>query len=340
MISSIQLINFKSIVDETILLKPLTLLTGINNTGKSTLIQAMRIFDNLINQKPCALDGHGPILGMKSIFTKDNIVSIYIKHGDGIARCCIDVTKSPPEPSFAGEVDGIVWNFNFLSANRYGPRPYLPIPIDNDKLSVGDNGEYVIDFLYKTEREHVPDSLQHPKSEGETVKHNVSAWIREISPGVIFKYDQLIKHDISFSTFDDFRSPNAGFGLSYTLPVIVMTLGLSSYFKNAIIAVENPEAHLHPSGQTQMGRLLTCAAASGAQIIAETHSEHVLDGVRLCVKNGTIDANDVAIYYFIKSDEGRTVIDEPTISPNGKLSHWPNGFCDQAMKNKTELAKR
>ena len=62
--------------------------------------------------------------------------------------------------------------------------------------------------------------------------------------------------------------------------------------------VENPEAHLHPSAQAAMGEFLAISAASGIQVILETHSDHVLNGIRRAVKKGLITHHDVAIHFF------------------------------------------
>ncbi|MER5358607.1 hypothetical protein [Streptomyces sp. NPDC002785] len=55
----------------------------------------------------------------------------------------------------------------------------------------------------------------------------------------------------------------------------------------AVLDALNPEAHLHPKGQTRMAALIS-AAAAGAQLVVETHSDHVLNGVRLAVKRGDL----------------------------------------------------
>ncbi|MBK9636389.1 MAG: AAA family ATPase [Bacteroidetes bacterium] len=111
-----------------------------------------------------------------------------------------------------------------------------------------------------------------------------SAWEREVSPGVnvvptpsgkafTLKYTFNKKND--FTPTEPFSAENVGFGLSYALPIIVAALSSS---ENSLILVENPEAHLHPRGQSQLAKLLALAAQSGVQIIIETHSEHIING--------------------------------------------------------------
>ena len=56
-----------------------------------------------------------------------------------------------------------------------------------------------------------------------------------------------------------------GFGLSYSLPVVVA--GLVAPQRDALLIVENPEAHLHPAGQSRMGTFLATVAATGVQVL-------------------------------------------------------------------------
>ena len=89
------------------------------------------------------------------------------------------------------------------------------------------------------------------------------------------------------------RPTNVGFGLGYALPIVVACLIAKP---GALLLLENPEAHVHPQGQSAMARLSCAAASAGAQVIVETHSDHILNGVRLMVKRGQIPADDVILH--------------------------------------------
>ena len=82
-------------------------------------------------------------------------------------------------------------------------------------------------------------------------------------------------------TSNEYRPTSVGFGIAYVLPVLVALLSANEKY---MVIIENPEAHLHPRGQVAMGELIARAAAAGVQVIVETHSDHVLNGVRLAVK--------------------------------------------------------
>jgi predicted ATPase len=102
--------------------------------------------------------------------------------------------------------------------------------------------------------------------------------------------------------------------------------------------IENPEAHLHPRGQVAMGRLMALAASIGVQILVETHSDHVLNGIRLAVKAGEIPPDDVKLHFFRRDRETKaTVIETPPVARDGRLGFWPEDFFDQWEKSLDEL---
>ncbi|MER6709861.1 DUF3696 domain-containing protein [Streptomyces sp. NPDC000877] len=121
------------------------------------------------------------------------------------------------------------------------------------------------------------------------------------------------------------RPTNVGFGLTYALPIVVACLTATP---ESLILLENPEAHLHPKGQSRMAALLSAAAATGAQLIVETHSDHVLNGVRIAVKQGVLQPEDTVVHYFQGNGAGTEVV-TPRIDKDGMLQQWPEGFFDE-----------
>src|SRR6202012_5567513 len=94
------------------------------------------------------------------------------------------------------------------------------------------------------------------------------------------------------------RPPNTGFGLSFVAGIIVAGLAAPG---NTVLMVENPEAHLHPKAQSLIGEFLARVAAGGTQVFVETHSEHVLNGMRRLVKQLVL-APDAAHLFFFSRD--------------------------------------
>ena len=170
----------------------------------------------------------------------------------------------------------------------------------------------------------------------------VEFWMQDIAPGI--EINALIVTDTNASALSLrrggvrwLRPPNIGFGISYSLPIIVAGLLARP---GSIFVVENPEAHLHPAGQSRMGRFLATLAAAGIQVLVETHSDHVLNGVLLAtVDDHPIRHDQVIIQYFHgdpKSEKRAQAID---VNARGGLSTWPKGFFDQSEKDMAAILK-
>ena len=107
---------------------------------------------------------------------------------------------------------------------------------------------------------------------------------------------------------------------------------------STMLIVENPEAHLHPAGQSRVGEFLALVAAAGVQVVLETHSDHVLNGVRKSVRRKIIGNNDVHIHFFARGSElGSNIVTKPQISVDGGIDTWPEGFFDQFERDLEEL---
>ena len=153
----------------------------------------------------------------------------------------------------------------------------------------------------------------------------------------------IVKIGYQFENGEDvtpeFSPVNVGFGFTYTLPVITAILSAK---KGDLIIIENPESHLHPQGQAKLGELIARAANDGVQLIIESHSDHLFNGVRVAIKNGIVKTDDVSVFYFIrdeKSGEHITTIEQPVIESSGRISHKPKGFNDEYSKQLDELIK-
>ena len=131
------------------------------------------------------------------------------------------------------------------------------------------------------------------------------------------------------------RSPRAFETIGIHLNI---ALGLSNEVGPPhLIIIENPEAHIHPAGQTSLAELAARASAGGSQVILETHSDHVLNGVRLAVAEGILTSDQVVIHYFER--DGLDVrMTSPVLTDSGRLDVWPEGFFDQHERNLSPLA--
>jgi predicted ATPase len=379
MISSLEITNFKAFASASIRLAPYTLLSGLNSSGKSTVLQALALLgqggmsdDDLgtMGHFPgVALNGDLVALGTgQDVLHEDYTATpdagpeiIFRLSGDGdltyICRLGYDKDASylpvhfiEAEAAYHDRNPGVFTvfaeGFQYLRADRINPavtyqrtgRPF------EWGAFLGARGEYTVDVLRTHADDPVPDGpLRHPAAARQDLLSQASAWLSEICPGVrlaaaAIEHTDLVRLGFQFArplhpVSGTRRPTNVGFGLTYVLPIITACLTAKP---GSMVLLENPEAHVHPQGQSAMARLTCAAAAAGAQLVVETHSDHILNGVRLAVKRGLLPPDGVALHYFRREDDG-IKIESPAIGPDGMLSQWPPGFFDEWDRSLDQL---
>jgi predicted ATPase len=228
-------------------------------------------------------------------------------------------------------------DFQYLQAERIGPRTSFAMSDFQVRQhrQLGTMGEYTAHFLSIFRDSEIPNStLSHPQAKSSNLLSQVEAWLSEISPGTrIHIIDNpgmdLVSLQYSFGLSKEYRATNVGFGITYTLPVITAILSAKP---GTLLLLENPEAHLHPKGQARMGNLLARAADKDVQIILETHSDHILNGIRLAVHGGDLDPDRVRLHFFQRRENQEQLISEvisPRMNRRGRIDQWPDGFFDE-----------
>jgi predicted ATPase len=372
MLTNIELFQFKRFKDEYLNLAPLTLLTGINGTGKSSIIQALLVlrqsFDrgDLQNHKRIVIEDKelvnlispDDMLCSKAESTKVSI-SITENTGEKATWEMIAEGSSNTLPvKFISDNEDIYLSalfsnsFQFLNAERVGPRvSYNRLSVSRPHSPIGYRGEFAASRILEALNKNEKVELEHISIKGiePNVYEQLSDWISEIIyPGTIVSDDDSDATKITMQyTFKEeqtktFNPMNIGFGFSYALPVILAVLTAKI---GSILIVENPEAHLHPKGQAQMGKLLALAAQSGVQVLIESHSDHLLNGIRLIVKGdstfGKLDSDKVLIHFFSPEYSPESIAFRTLqIDSNGKLNGWPNGFFDEWESNLRKLLNK
>ncbi|WP_233973616.1 AAA family ATPase [Pectobacterium versatile] len=355
MLNKLLLKSFKSFTNLNLSLRNMTILTGLNSSGKSSVLQAIRMANLARKNLSPYIQGYGNFTDLKSKLTSPHR-NIYISLTDEDSKEYISLYLKSGVIKCRKSLEKIC--FDYISADRLGPCVTLPIMgPEIDEITIGEKGEFTADYYSKFENVIISELLRHPNSSGNTLKHQLNHWMGEISPGVDIFFTVNEEHDISHLDVNGFRATNTGFGISYSLPIILSALVMASHppldnFKSPkirswhscskkVLVIENPEAHLHPKGQTALGYLLTLVSSCGTQIIVETHSDHFIDGVRLAVKkmNSSDFSENCIIHYFTKERDKGTSNEDIYIKNNGKLTSWPVGFFDQNNINLSQLAR-
>jgi hypothetical protein len=127
---------------------------------------------------------------------------------------------------------------------------------------------------------------------------------------------------------------NVGTGVSQLLPVLVLCLSAPV---GSTILIEQPELHLHPAVQSRLGEFFFASIFSGRQIIVETHSEHLINRLRLLAATGVLVPERDASILFLKRDKFGSESIPIEIMPDGSFSRWPDQFFDEAEKVLAEM---
>lgn len=390
MITQIRLSNFKAFANQTLAFRPLTLLTGMNGMGKSSLVQALLLlrqsYREYVNSVPESvrprLNLNGELVqlgtGQDVLFegASEDQFSLGIAFnsaqiGDASLDWQFKYDRASDELDQINSLETIPFygtptfvysfcslfqdNFHYLNAERLGPRTsFIMSRQAIERRQIGTRGEFATHFLNVFQEEAVEAAqLHHGNANSDHLIDQIEAWLSEISPGTRLRaetYRAIDAVQLSFGfvrgrdTTSFYRSTNVGFGLSYTLPILVAIL---SSKPGALVILENPEAHLHPRGQSIIGELIARAASAGIQIVVETHSDHLLNGIRIGAKvkddgSRIIEADQVALHFFQRPEEEQDIrtgveVISPRLDSEGRIDKWPRHFFDEWDYSLNEL---
>lgn len=361
-------------------LAPLTLLTGLNAAGKSTIIQAIALLNQTIRENEWGnallLNGPSVRLGTVGDVVNDlkgrnsfkigvesqeircawsagsDVRSSLVAHikstqiGEHLFELKNENRNQPeqsshrliptelkdPELSQARTIAQQLRELTYISAERIGPREVYEAFSEEEERTVGVQGERTAYYLFKNHSKLTRPALTLADTPPQ-LPRQTEAWLARFFPGAGFRIEPVVGANLvvmsmrTHHSMDFHRPQNVGYGLTHILPIIAACLGAN---KGSVLLIDNPEAHLHPSGQAAIGRFLAEVASSGVQVIVETHSDHVLNGIRVAAKNKRIAAGDVAIHFFAReSASGEPSVLSPEMLENGRLSDWPAGFFDE-----------
>ena len=367
MLKSITITNFKIHKHLHLDLGNLTVLTGVNSNGKSSVLQALLLLRQSYMQNALKegliLNGDLLSIGLGrdalcQVADEDSITfAISSEIGDCkwqwnaggpyMGKDFLPIEEMPPEDGLWKGNPLFANNFQHISAARQEPSESYPLNtnlVESKKQLSQRYGkcELVAHFLHYYGVENklsVLPELVHETGESADLLSQVSSWERVVSPDVKVEpgkgdksYTLKYSYQIDGDTTPSYSATNVGFGLSYALPIVVALLAAE---KNSLILIENPEAHLHESAQSELGSFIARAAQAGVQIIVETHSNHILNGILLASKRYEkgapgIDKNVVRMYYLKRHVGGLfSENEEVRIIGDGKIDHQPDGFFNR-----------
>lgn len=371
MITKLKISNFKSHQNTELNLGALTLLSGVNSSGKSSVLQALLLLRQSYKKGrlSAGLDLNNPLCdigkGLDALnqFSENEIISFDLEvNGQqyifefNVHNKYEDTLIPNNNPLIIDEnlvnLTLFTNQFQYISAGRIAGIDLYPMDsyaVETEKqLSVNyGQGELVAHYLeywgnHRDFNIESPDLL-HNSTKSTNLLDQTIAWENEISPRLTMtpkKEADKVTIDYGYKSIGNhsptknLKPKNIGFGISYSLSIVVALLSAKP---GALLIIENPEAHLHPRGQSKLSELIARTAKSGVQILVESHSDHIFNGIRKSIHNGLIKADIAKINYFELDNQNATKTTEIKISPKGRVLNAKVGLFDQFDDDLDEL---
>ena len=186
---------------------------------------------------------------------------------------------------------------------------------------VGKSGKYTNDLLFTNK----------------SLINKVNEWLHRFNINYDMHVDELKNESMSGIYFmrlvDKTNNVNVspldvGFGISQILPIIVQSI----ISENRIICIEQPEIHIHPRLQAELGTFFSECIKNNNQFIIETHSEHLMLRIQKLIREGTLSNDDVSVIYIDRGKNGSKCIELRLDEDGDFIDEWPNGFFEEGYR--------
>ncbi len=359
MYKKIKVKNFKSLKDINLKLSNLNLFTGVNSSGKSSVIQTLLLIKQNFENKLIILDelsrkmnitveellvvllsslrintdylnlGNASNILYENATEDQMLIQIELENGLVDFDCNNFRENKDQETidcklSFQGKISELLVNnnFSYLSADRIIPQSFYKYSKENIiKGNLGKNGEYTVHYLAEYKNKDIfIQSLKHENASSFQLLENASSWLSKISKGIDVKPEANLIQQSSTLKYS--------YGTKVILPqnvgfgityILPIIVAILKSKPGDTLIIENPESHLHPAGQVEIAKLCAKAAEAGVQLIIKSHSDHFLNGIRVAIKEKVISQNLIKVYYFSKN------YDEDNISVIQEIEIDSNG---------------
>lgn len=367
MIQNIFLSNFKLHSQTNLKMRGLTILTGMNGMGKSSIIQSLLLlrqsfFSNDLESglnlrgDLCDLGISGELacqssrehdLKIELEFQNQERLDYSFAYPDDLMDTLLTAdAENVSDKEILKEYSLFNENFQYISAFRFGPQKSYTrdtsLVVSKKQISkVMGQCEYTVHFLESYKNQNIPVKELAIVNDADLTEdlrlgEQVGRWLRKVSPNIKIDiepkgedFNLNYKYDREDNLITDKMSAvNTGFGITYVLPILVALLSAQ---KNSLIMIENPEAHIHPKGQAMLMGLVAKAVHAGVQVVIETHSDHIVNGSLVAVNKSLIDKDELSLYYFDRDEhEHIAVAHQLKVKDDGHISPAPpQGFFDQ-----------
>ena len=319
MITNITLENFKCFRQVSINPKLLTVLIGPNGTGKSSILQALLLHKQTIGRRESRPVYQGDFIDLRGML---DVAPNFIDEIQGSSiRCKVRESEDPgiayplafQSLKFVPAIRGMV-KHTYPLGDQYAEHLSLRQGFDAQECQLASNLMYASSAIDKL---------------SEALKRVTGVGLRA---AVIPGREVEVKSQIPVG---EVNVTGEGFGTSSLIQLLHQLIIAET---GASVLIEEPEIHLHPKAQAELAEVLAeTAKAEDKQIIMTTHSEHLVERLLLLVAEGTLSADDLAIYSFSKDEKGECFASEIEVTENGQVE---GGLTDFYANNLDTLDRR
>ncbi len=239
----------------------------------------------------------------------------------------------------------------YLGPLRDEPKPLYPLVSHSDPMDVGLRGEMtaaVLDLNKNVRIQFISSSAfvtgaVQAKPVTRTLETAVHDWLKYLGvAGNVMSIDRgKLGHEIKVAIAADEPTHDlmhVGVGVSQVLPIVVMCLLADP---DTTLILEQPELHLHPKVQTRLGDFFLSMALLHKQCIIETHSEHLINRLRLraAYEDEQSHVIDNLKIYFVTNKEGHSCFLDVKVNEFGAIPDWPEEFFDQSQREAEEILR-
>ncbi|MCK5537855.1 MAG: AAA family ATPase [Thiomargarita sp.] len=362
MINKIKFKNYKLFKGwQTLELKPITILIGKNNSGKSSILKLPTLIENSLSgkfQEPFLLKHEGIVhgeafedlvygrnyAGILEIGLEDETEKFEIAIGSNPSDNNLEIFSwklnnteiDTSEETFTGflatskKIENLSLNTNYISSYRTGLERYFEKPKVNDIYDVvGIKGENVYRILIKDE---LTTTKKIITKVSDFYKKNFKGWSLKIEAGYGPPYQiELEKYPLKINLKE------VGSGVIHALPLVVQSLIPAN--QETLIIVEEPELHLHPAAHGNLAQIFTESLQDkNKHYLIETHSQNFILRLRRLVAEGKLNKEWLAIYYVdFDEDKKESNLVRINVDELGKPRdeagniYWPKNIFSETL---------
>ena len=340
MLKNLTIKDYKCLTDCSLELKPLNLLAGPNSSGKSTVLQALLTVSDNVTEKE---GKHGlknrwleasNFNDVRNFVTnaKSYTISISCNDGEETTLCftpgddSFQTTLVEQAAGASPDLLKVLGSLLYLPATRPGGAYMQPVNSDPEN-KLGRNGEYVIDYYAKHRLDTLDDALILAPGT-QTLEGQVNRQLEKLTGYRLRVETSGNNHYVKYETRSGKRlyPYHVGTGVSFITEVIIACFATP---KGGTVIVENPEIHLHPKAQADLIDFMAQIAKAGVQIIIESHSDHLFNGIRRLISQEKLTLADAGVYNFRQGENGLTHAEPVEFTPQGGIKSYIPGMFEQ-----------